>query len=194
MIQIGDKIVSLDLREAHFICDLHACKGACCVEGDAGAPLTEDEALKLEEIFPIVAPYLPPQAIAAIEAQGFWVENDEFLETPLVNGKECAYVTFDDGMALCGIEKAYRDGKIDFQKPISCHLYPIRIHQLKFMGLAALNYDKWHICKPACALGEKMQVPVYKFLREPLTRRFGAAFYEEMCEVFAALDQAEPEA
>jgi hypothetical protein len=188
MIQIGDKLVSEDLREAHFICDLHACKGACCVEGDAGAPLSIDEALILEEIYPIVAPYLPEKAIAAIAAQGTWVERDDHLETPLVNGKECVYVTFDEGIAKCGIEKAYLDGKIAFKKPISCHLYPIRISHLNFVRLDALNYDQWDVCKPACALGEKMKVPVYKFLREPLTRKYGEAFYKEMCDVFEAME------
>ncbi len=177
MIEIEDKILSRDLFEKKFVCDLNACKGACCVEGSSGAPLTEEEIHILEDIYDEVKPYLPQKGIKAIEKQGHWViDADGDYTTPLVGEeKECAYTIFENGMALCGIEKAYKEGKIAFKKPISCHLYPIRITQYK--KFEALNYDVWHLCKPACACGEKLQVPVYKFLKEAITRKYGEEFY-----------------
>lgn len=188
MIQIGDKLVSEALREEHFVCDLQACKGACCVEGDAGAPLSLEETRILDEIYPEVAPYLPEHARAIVAQQGKWVQEGDDYETPLVNGKECVYTLFEAGIALCGIEKAWNDGKVPFRKPISCHLYPIRINHLKSVEMDAVNYEEWKICKPACALGDKLRVPVYKFLRDPLTRKFGEAFYDELSAVFGAMD------
>lgn len=189
MIQIGNQLVSDDLREAHFICDLHACKGACCVLGDAGAPLEKEEASILDEIYPIVAPYLSEASRQWLEREGKWVKDDDEYETPLLNGKECAYVVFNDGTALCGIEQAWNDGRIEFKKPISCHLYPVRISKLRALRVDAVNYDKWHICQPACALGKRMKTPLYRFLREPLTRKYGEDFYQIMVEVFMALDE-----
>lgn len=178
MIEIEDKILSREIFEKKFVCDLSACKGACCVEGSSGAPLTEEEIFILEDILEDVKPYLPKKGLKAIEKQGAWViDADGDYTTPLVGEEaECAYTIFENGMALCGIEKAYKDGKVKFKKPISCHLYPIRTKQ--YEKFEALNYDVWHLCKPACACGEKLQVPVYKFLKEALIRKYGKEFYK----------------
>ena len=180
MIKIEDKLVADDIIENDFVCNLSACKGACCVKGDAGAPLEEAEEQILEEIYSEVKPYLRDEGINAIEEQGKTVRSSfGEIETPLVNGEECAYVTFDDqGTALCGIEKAYRDGKINFKKPISCELYPIRL--TKLTSVVALNYDRWNICDLACRLGDELQVPIYKFAREALVRKFGEQWYQRL--------------
>jgi len=177
VVEIEGKILSRDLFEKKFVCDLNACKGACCVEGSSGAPLTEEEIHILEDIYEEVKPYLPKKGLKAIEKQGAWViDVDGDYTTPLVGEeKECAYTIFENGMALCGIEKAYKEGKINFKKPISCHLYPIRV--TKTTKFEALNYDVWHLCEPACACGEKLQVPVYKFLKEAIIRKYGEEFY-----------------
>ena len=190
MISIGDKLVSEDLVRVHFVCDLNACKGACCVEGDSGAPVEADEQAILERIYPEVAPYLPERGRKAIEEQGVFVtDNDGDLGTPLVNGKECAYTVFEGETAFCGIELAWKAGKIDFQKPISCHLYPVRMNVLKHVEVEALNYDTWSICSPACSLGKSLKVPLYKFLKAPLSRKYGEAWYAELSEVLAALEK-----
>ena len=180
VLQIGDKLVSSDLKEKMFTCDLKACKGACCVEGDLGAPLEAQEREILDDIYPSVAPYLRPEGKAAIQTQGTSVlDITGSYSTPLVKGRECAYVTFtEDGTALCGIEQAYQDGKISFQKPISCHLYPVRITQLS--TFEALNYDQWSICAAACSLGEELGTPVYRFVKEALIRKYGQEFYDEL--------------
>lgn len=186
MIQIGSTLVSEDLLEKEFVCNLSACKGACCVEGDSGAPLLESETGILEEINEIVMPYLRDEGKQAITEQGPWViDDDGDLVTPLVNGKECAYVIFDEkGTTLCGIEKAWNEGDVKFRKPVSCHLYPIRITE--YNSFHAVNYDKWDICSDACALGEELNVPVYKFAREGLVRRYGEKWFEELDEVATA--------
>jgi hypothetical protein len=178
VIEIEGKILSRDLFEKKFVCDLSACKGACCVEGSSGAPLTEEEIHILEDIYEDVKPFLPKKGVKALEKQGAWViDADGDYTTPLVaEEKECAYTIFENGMALCGIEKAHKEGKVKFKKPISCHLYPIRTRQ--YQTFEALNYDVWHLCKPACACGEKLQVPVYKFLKEALIRKYGEEFYK----------------
>lgn len=182
MIAIDNTLLSEDLLEKKFVCDLAACKGACCVEGDAGAPLNEKEIHILEEIYEELKPYMRPEGIAAVEAQGHWeIDEDGDYVTPLVEGKECAYVQFsENGTALCAIEQAQREGKIDWKKPISCHLYPVRITKLK--DFDALNYHKWHICSPACACGERLQVPVYKFAKEALVRAYGDAWFQKVDE------------
>ena len=181
MLAIGNTLISEDLLEKHFVCDLNACKGACCVKGDYGAPLEDDELEELDKVYDIVKPYLPETGIAAIEKQGRYLLYDkkEWV-TPLVKGKECAYTVFEDGIAKCGIEKAFYDGKIKWKKPISCHLYPIRITKNKKTGIEALNYDRWSICKAACKLGDNLKVPVFKFLKESLTRRYGKKWYAEL--------------
>lgn len=183
MFQIGKTIISEDILTEEFVCNLSACKGACCIEGDAGAPLDQEETRILEDIYPKVKPYLRPEGIEAIEAQGTSVigEDGDF-ETPLINGADCAYVTFDDkGTALCGIEQAYRNGDIDWKKPISCHLYPVRLQG--YSQFVAVNYHQWPICDDACSLGKELQVPIYKFTREALIRKFGEDWYEELEKV-----------
>jgi hypothetical protein len=191
MIQIGNQLVSQDLREVHFICDLNACKGACCVEGDAGAPLELAETAILDEIYPKVAPYLSARSRKWLEKEGKWIQDGDDYETPLLDGKECAYVVFEDGTAFCGIERAWADGQVQFKKPISCHLYPIRVSKLRALKVDAINYDKWHVCQPACDFGKRMKMPLFRFLKEPLTRKYGEDFYQELCEVFMAMDEAE---
>lgn len=179
MILIEEKLISEDVLDVHFACNLTACKGACCVEGDEGAILEESELPVLEQIYPQVKPYLTPEGIEALEQQGFYYLNDEgAYKTPLINGGPCAYVVYDQGIALCGIEKAYREGKIEWPKPVSCHLYPIRIHRVG--DYDALNYEKWNICQPACKQGKKLQIPVYRFVKDALIRKYGTSFYEAL--------------
>lgn len=184
MIAIQDTIVSEDLLEKQFVCDLTKCKGACCIEGDAGAPLSQKEALKLEEIYEEVKPYLREEGVAAIEEQGTAIKDpsDNEMVTPLVNDAECAYVIFDEkGITKCGIEKAWEEGAVDFRKPVSCHLYPVRITE--YPSYDAVNYHNWQICSPACDLGKELQVPVYKFLKDSLVRKYGEDWYRELEEV-----------
>ncbi len=182
MFQLKKTLISEDIIEKEFVCNLSACKGECCIAGDAGAPLDEEETLILDEIFDKVKPFLRDEGIRAIESQGTFIKNNGDFETPLIDGKECAYLIFDqNNMALCGIEKAYREGKVNWRKPISCYLYPIRLK--KFTGMTALNYDRWDICSDACALGKELQVPIYKFLKEPLIEKFGQEWYDELEEV-----------
>jgi len=187
MFQLGKTIVSEDLLEKEFVCNLSACKGACCIEGEAGAPLTKEEVDILKTIYPKVKPFLRPEGIAAIEAQGTHVMSDlDELETPLVDGKECVYVTFNEkGYASCGIEDAYNAGEIDFRKPISCHLYPVRVQE--YSEFSAVNYHKWPICDDACVLGKELKVPVYKFVKDALIRRFGEHWYNELEKVASEL-------
>lgn len=191
MFQLGKTIVSEAILENQFVCNLSACHGACCVDGDAGAPLLESELEILERIYPDVKPFLRPEGIAAIEAQGtFVVGTDGTLETPLIDERDCAYVIFDGKTALCGIEQAYNQGVIDWKKPVSCHLYPVRVKD--FSEFAAVNYDEWDICDPACVLGAELKVPVYKFVKEALVRRFGQAWYDELEKVAAELKSPNP--
>lgn len=186
MIEIGNKLLSTDLFRKEFVCNLSACKGACCVEGNAGAPVDEEEAEIMAAIYPKVAPYLTEAGNRAIQEQGTTVQGHGELETPLINGGACAYTIFDaDGTAKCGIESAYRDGAVDWKKPISCHLYPIRI--ARYTDFEALNYDRWSICDPACSLGAELKVPVYKFLEEPLIRKYGQTFFDELEKVASEL-------
>lgn len=181
MIAIGRTLVSEDLLEKKFVCDLNACKGECCVAGDSGAPLDEDELKVLESIFDKVRPYMVPKGIKAVEKHGpYVVDSDGDYTTTLVSeGAECAFVYFDkDKIARCAIEKAYNEGVISWKKPISCHLYPVRIS--KYKSYDAVNYHKWEVCKPACECGKKLDVPVYRFLKEPLIRRYGEQWYREL--------------
>ncbi len=180
MFQLKNTIISEDIIEKDFVCNLNACKGECCIAGEAGAPLEEDEVQILKDIYPDVKPFLRPEGIDAIEKQGTSIKTDlGELETTLVNNKECAYVTFtDNGIASCGIEDAYNAGKVSFKKPISCHLYPVRVQ--KYSSFSAVNYHKWPICDDACALGKELQVPVYKFVKDALMRKFGKSWYSEL--------------
>jgi hypothetical protein len=180
LLEIQDKIVSIDLFEKKFVCDLTACKGACCIEGDAGAPLTFEEVSIMEDDLEKIKPFMRPEGIAAVEETGvFYMDWDNEPVSTLVNEKECAFVTFDEkGTALCAIEQAHKAGKTEFKKPISCHLYPIRVK--KYNDFTALNYNEWNICKSACACGDKLDVKVYKFLKEPIVRAFGEEFFTEL--------------
>jgi hypothetical protein len=182
MLVIEDKTVSDDVIDQQFVCDLNACKGACCVEGDFGAPLDKSELEILDEIYEKVKPYLTPEGIRTIEKKGkylFVEENKEWC-TPLMDrDKGCAWLVRDkNGIVMCGIEKAYRDGKIDFKKPVSCHLYPIRI--TKYKNFDAVNYERWSVCKAACKNGKTLKVPVYQFLKEAIIRKYGPDFYEAL--------------
>lgn len=180
LIEVHDKVVSTQIFERKFVCDLNACKGACCIEGDAGAPLSLEEIDILEDELEAIKPYMRPEGLAAVEKSGvFYIDSDGDAGTTLVNEKECAFVFFDEqGITKCAIEKANKEGKTDFKKPISCHLYPIRVKQ--FADYQALGYDVWDICEPACACGDSLDVPVYRFLKEPLIRAFGEEFFNEL--------------
>lgn len=181
---IGDILVSDDVVTEQFICNLDACKGACCWEGDSGAPLEQEELRTLERIYDDIRPFLSPEGRAVIEAEGpykYYEGDAQEFGTPLVDNGPCAYMTYDnDGKAQCGIERAYQAGATDFKKPISCHLYPIRVTKHEASGMEALNYDRWDICSAACELGKANQMPVYKFLRDAITRKYGADFFEQL--------------
>ncbi len=183
MIQIGKTLISENIISEQFVCNISKCKGECCVQGDAGAPLIESELDMLDSIFDRVKPYITEKGIKSVEEHGTWTK-DEFdeLVTPLIDGKECAYTVFDkDGVAKCGIEDAYNDGVIEWQKPGSCHLYPIRVTE--YTEFSAVNYHEWDICSSACELGGELKVPVYKFLKEPLITKFGKNWYMELEKV-----------
>ncbi len=180
MLQIDNTLISDDLIEKKFVCDLHACKGACCIEGDSGAPLTKKEIKLLKKEIEKIKPFMRPEGIEAITKNGlYYIDSDHDSVTSLINGQECAYTVFEpDGSASCGIEKAYLQGKITFRKPLSCWLYPVRIK--KIGELIAVNYDHWDICSKAVILGEKLGVPVFLFLKEPLIQRFGEEWYKQL--------------
>lgn len=169
----------MDVFQKEFVCDLAACKGACCVHGDAGAPVEDHEIGEMEDALDEVFSYMRPEGIAAVQKQGTVVIDDEGeLTTPLVNNAECAYVIFDpDGTAKCAFEQAYRDGKTKFYKPVSCHLYPIRIKQ--YARFEAVNYDRWDICKPACDCGKRLSVPVFRFVKPALIRKYGEEWFAQ---------------
>ncbi len=183
MIQIGDKIVSTELFDNYFVCHLEKCKGLCCVYGDAGAPLEESETRILEENLDKIKPFLRPGGIEALEEKGAWeFDGDGDRVTPLMGHDDCAYSIIDNGIARCGIENAFNSDAIDFRKPVSCHLYPIRIS--KIGNNIALNYHRWDVCKPALKLGRQYDLPVFRFLKDALVRVFGAEFYDELERVF----------
>jgi hypothetical protein len=189
MIAIKNTLVSRDVIDKQFVCDLEKCKGACCIAGVSGAPLDESELSIIDDIYDKVEPYLTARGKAAIEKQGrYLVDTDGEYVTPLINEvEECAYTIFDEkGIAKCSIEKAYLDGKIKWRKPVSCHLYPVRI--TKFKDYDAVNYEKWSVCKAACKLGESLQVPVYKFLKDSLIRKYGNDWYDELSQIAEQLN------
>ena len=190
MIEVGKSIVSRDVFKKEFVCNLSACKGECCISGDAGAPLEIEEKEILDRIYEDVKPYMRPEGIEAVSQQGTSVfdKKDNEFETALIDGAECAFVIYgEDGSALCSIEKAYNDGKVDWPKPLSCHLYPIRIK--KYRDFDAINYDQWEICADACALGQELSVPVYRFLKDPLIRKYGEDWYSDLVEVAALVEK-----
>lgn len=179
MISIENTIISDDLKELCFVCDLKKCKGACCIEGDAGAPMEANEISILEDEIEFIKPYMTEAGIAAIESNGVF-DYDEWgnFVTPLVNHRECVFVYFEDEIAKCAIEKAWEQKKIKFQKPVSCHLYPIRIQNYK--DFDAVNYHKWHICDKALIHGKRLDVRLFEFLKEPLIRKYGKKWYKEL--------------
>lgn len=189
MLQIGDTIISMDVIESQFICDLCKCKGQCCVDGDAGAPLEEEENDKINEILPIIWDELSSKAQELITKQGIsYRDYDGELVTSIIKGKECVFTYFDEnGVCKCVLDTAYRDGRISFPKPISCHLYPIRLQ--KYKDFTAVNYHNWSVCNPAVKLGKKEGVALYKFLKEPLIRKFGEEWYMEVCEAAKMIEE-----
>lgn len=183
IIQVGDVLVSPDIITEKFCCDLDACKGVCCVEGDAGAPVSLDEIAEIENVVDDVWTGLTASAQAVIDKQGVaYTDREGDLVTSIVNGKDCVFTCYENGCCLCALERSYRSGKTKFVKPISCALYPIRVKEFG-NNLVGLNYHKWDICKDAVRKGRELNLPVYKFLEGPLIRRFGEEWYKELKEV-----------
>lgn len=180
MLKINDNIISLDLLDKKFKCDLAHCKGNCCRYGDSGAPLVNDETSILKNIWPSVRPYLRAEGIKAIEENGTSIiDFDGDNVTPLIGNEECAYTILDGNIFMCGIEKAWLEGKINFRKPLSCHLFPARINQLS--DFRSVNYEEWSICFPAREMGKSKNIYAYEFLKEPLIRALGEDAYHELC-------------
>ena len=183
MFHIGNTIVSLDVLEKEFCCDLESCKGCCCIEGDAGAPLTDNEEEKIRQILPVLLPEMRKEAREIVEQNGIsYLDPTGDKVTQIVDGKDCVFARTDhNGWCYCVIERAYNAGKIDFKKPVSCHLYPIRLAE--HPTFTAVEYHRWDICHSARQCGKKLHLPLYKYLKEPLVRRFGEDWYNELCLV-----------
>lgn len=187
MLQIQNTIVTLDLAEEFFCCDLEKCLGACCIEGDAGAPVTIDEVAKIEEVLPVVEPEMLPRAVEEVRQNGVaYVDQEGDLVTTILDGRNCAFTCYaPGGICLCALEKAFREGKTGFKKPASCSLYPLRL--TTYPTFTAVNYHRWKICRDAVANGRKKGIRLYQFLRGPLTERFGKEWYDELaqaCELY----------
>ena len=183
MILIKEILVSEEIVTEHFACHLEKCKGACCIEGDYGAPLEQSELAIIEGLLDKIKPYLSDASIHLLKTDGFYTYNEEAQthETPLMQDGACAYMGRSTlGITYCSIEKAYNDGEIDWKKPVSCHLYPIRAINNKVSGFQALNYDRWDICNSACSHGEKQQIKIYEFAKDALVRKYGEEFYDEL--------------
>jgi len=198
MLVIQDKLVSLDLIDQHFVCHLDQCKGACCWEGDFGAPIEEDEIRMVEQILDEILPRLSAESQKKIKKTGIWDEYEDeqerFKGTTLLDNGACVYlVKNDNGFATCAFETAYKEGKTSFYKPISCHLYPVRVTEIPDSNFIALNYDKWDICQSACQWGATLKVPVFEFVKDALIRKFGDDFYMQLeaasLEYFATAGQ-----
>ena len=182
IIEIDNVLVSTDIFTEYFCCDLDACKGICCVEGDAGAPVTIDEIAGIEDAIDTVWDDLSATAQAVIDKQGVaYTDRDGDLVTSIVGGKDCVFTCYEKGCCLCALERAWRAGKTAFCKPISCALYPIREKKLS-NGMVALNYNRWDVCHDGVKKGNELRLPVYRFLRDPLVRRFGEDFYQQLCD------------
>lgn len=180
MLDIAGVLVSMDCITEEFCCDLDQCHGQCCIEGDAGAPVTLDEIMDIEDALDVVWDKLSAQAQSIIDKQGVsYIDQTGELVTSIVNNKNCVFTCYEGNCCYCSLEKAYREGKTNFPKPISCALYPIREKKI-FGGTVALNYDKWDICRCAVEKGRELHIPVYKFLKEPLICRFGKEWYDEL--------------
>ena len=190
ILEVGGVLISSEILTEYFCCDYAKCKGICCVEGDAGAPVTLDEVAAIEDALDTVWPDLSASAQSVIDRQGVaYADRDGDLVTSIVNGRDCVFTCYDGDSCLCALERAYRAGKTAFCKPVSCALYPIREKNFG-NGLIGLNYHRWAVCKDAVAKGKVLQMPVYRFLKEPLIRRFGQQWYDELCEVAAMLQQS----
>lgn len=189
MIAIGDALVSEDVFDELFVCDLSKCKGACCVKGESGAPLAEDELQRIEDVYDVIQPHLRPEALEVIAESGlFVVDTDGDIVTPIINGEECVYATFDDnGTAKCAFEQAYQRGETEWQKPISCHLYPVRLK--KHQDFTAVNVHRWDICDGARSCGASANVTVLEFCKSSLVRRFGGEWYDEAVAIWQVWKQ-----
>jgi len=189
MLRIGNQIISDDIINKRFSCDLKNCRGICCVRGDSGAPLEEDEIPIIEKYFPLIRTYLRREGLDAIENLGkYYTDPDGDIVTTLIEGKECAYSYVEEGITRCAIEKAWFEKKITFRKPLSCHLYPIRVN--KFNDYETLNYDQWEICNSGRMLGEQINMPVYKFLKEPLIRKYGENWYKKLLSASVSISES----
>jgi hypothetical protein len=189
IIQVGSVLVSPDIFTEKFCCDLDKCKGQCCVEGDAGAPVTLDEIGGIEDSLDTVWTDMSASAQAIVDKQGVaYIDQEGDLVTSIVNGKDCVFTCYENGCCLCALERAYRAKKTDFVKPISCALYPIRVKDFN-NGTVGINYNRWDVCKDAVVKGKELNLPIYKFLEGPLTRRFGAEWYKELCDVAEQLEK-----
>ncbi len=189
MLIVGNTLVSEELIDKCFCCDISQCKGLCCVEGDSGAPVAPEEVADLEEYFPDFKKYMTDEGVAVVENGGTFVFNgDDSFDTPLMESNDaCAFAFFEDGIAKCAIEKCFLNHEIPFRKPISCYLYPIRIS--KVGDYEALNYNHWNVCKTAVENGNRLQIPVYKFLKDPLIAKYGEEWYSELEEMVNARNQ-----
>ena len=189
LVEIGNKIVSTDVFSEQFTCDLNKCKGACCVKGNGGAPLNENEVDKIQNNIEKIKPYMSKSGIKTVNREGvYYLDEEDTPATKLIDKKECCFVYFDENeIAKCSIETTYKAGDINFNKPESCHLYPIRTKE--FNEFTAINYETWDICSPACSLGKSLKVPVYQFLKEPIIRVFGSSFFEELTKVDQELNK-----
>lgn len=183
ILQVGNVLVSPDIFTEKFCCDLSACKGQCCVEGDAGAPVGEDEVLEIEDALDTVWPSLSASAQSVIDRQGVaYIDSEGDLVTSIVGGKDCVFTCYENGVCLCALERACRRGQTSWPKPISCALYPIR-EKYFGNGLYGINYHRWDVCREAVKKGRELNLPVYRFLKDPLIRRFGKEWYDELCGV-----------
>lgn len=191
MLYIQDTLISLDIVEEHFVCDLEACKGACCVQGDYGAPLSKSEKAQLPAVIDKVKPYLTPEGLDVLSKRGLseWEKDLTSDVTPLLDNGACAYLSYDGGIAKCGFERAFEAGETDFRKPLSCQLYPIRVSKNEQTGWEAWNYDRWDICSAACSNGANLQVRIYDFLKDAIIRAKGQAFYDELSAAASHLDE-----
>lgn len=182
MILVENAVISDDIKEQFFVCDLNKCKGACCVEGDLGAPLEEDELKRIDAVLDDVRPFMSEAGLETVEKKGaYLLDEDGDYSTTTIGGRECAFAVYDEkGILKCAIEQAWLKGKTNWRKPVSCHLYPIRV--TKYDHYDALNYHRWHICSPACTNGKSLGVPLYKFLKDALIRKYGEAWYAQLVE------------
>ncbi len=191
MVIVGEVLIHDDVLSEFFLCKLDACKGACCWEGDWGAPLETEELHTLEAIYAELKPFLRPEALAQIERTGLytWFDEPQEYGTALMPDGACVFLTFDErGLAHCAIEQAWRAGATSFPKPLSCHLYPVRVHKNEAAGFEALNYDRWDICSAACHAGARQRVRLFRFVKDALVRKYGHEWYEELEAAAAYLE------